>query len=47
MKTYNDIATDGGSNILEQVSEQHERLKTRLAAVRHIVAVGQWQGWRR
>lgn len=44
MKTYNDIATDGGSNILEQVSEQHERLKTRLAAVRHIVAVASGKG---
>ena len=44
MKTYFDIASDGGSNILEQVTEQHERLKDRLASVRHIVAIASGKG---
>ena len=44
MKTYHDIASDGGSRILEQVSEQHERLTARLSSVRHIVAVASGKG---
>ena len=44
VKSYYDIVGDGGSNILEQVSEQRARLTDGLAAVRHIVAVGSGKG---
>ncbi|MFQ5899402.1 MAG: P-loop NTPase [Candidatus Methylomirabilia bacterium] len=39
MKKYRDIVGDGGSGIVAQVEEQHRRLRERLAAVRHAVAV--------
>ena len=44
MKTYHDIVSDGGSNILEQVNEQHQRLQARLATVRHVVAIASGKG---
>lgn len=44
MKTYHDIASDGGSKILEQVTEQQQRLKARLASVRQIVAIASGKG---
>ena len=44
MKTYHDIIGDGGSNILEQVSEQRARITDGLAGVRHIVALGSGKG---
>ena len=44
MKTYKDIPTDGGSNIIEQVTEQAGRVQARLAAVRHVVAVMSGKG---
>lgn len=44
MKTYKDITGDGGSNIVEQVTEQAKRVKSRLASVRHIVAVMSGKG---
>jgi|AP95_1055475.scaffolds.fasta_scaffold10335_2 ATP-binding protein involved in chromosome partitioning len=44
MKTYKDIAGDGGSNILEQVTAQQGRVKSRMASVRHIVAVMSGKG---
>ena len=44
MKTYRDIAGDGGSNILEQVTAQQDRVKSRMASVRHIVAVMSGKG---
>jgi hypothetical protein len=40
MKSYYDIAGDGGSRILEQVAEQRARIADGLAGVRHLVAVG-------
>src|SRR5919198_6654377 len=43
-KRYRDIAGDGGSNIAGQVSEQHARLRERLAQVRSIVAVVSGKG---
>jgi ATP-binding protein involved in chromosome partitioning len=43
-KRYKDIAGDGGSNIAGQVSEQHARLRARLAQVRAIVAVVSGKG---
>ena len=44
MKSYHDIAGDGGSRILEQVAEQRTRIAEGLAGVRHLVAVGSGKG---
>src|SRR5215212_2172946 len=44
MKSYHDIVGDGGSRILEQVTEQRTRITDGLAGVRHIVAVGSGKG---
>jgi len=43
-KRYKDIVGDGGSNIEGQVSEQHARLRARLAEVRAVVAVVSGKG---
>ena len=43
-KRYRDIAGDGGSNVAAQVSAQAERLKTRMAGVRHAIAVMSGKG---
>jgi ATP-binding protein involved in chromosome partitioning len=44
VKSYHDIAGDGGSGILEQVAEQRSRITDGLAGVRHLVAVGSGKG---
>ena len=44
MKTYHDIATDGGSNVVAQVTRQANRLKDRLSSVRHSVAIMSGKG---
>ena len=44
MKKYKDIVGDGGSDVVGQVREQHERMRRRLAGVRHIVAVVSGKG---
>ena len=44
MKTYHDIAGDGGSRVLEQVAGQRARIREGLAGVRHLVAVGSGKG---
>ena len=44
MKSYHDIAGDGGSEILEQVLEGRARITDGLAGVRHLVAVGSGKG---
>src|SRR5215212_2249661 len=44
MKSYHDIVGDGGSRILEQVTEQRTRITDGLAGVRHLVAVGSGKG---
>ena len=44
MKTYRDITGDGGSNIVGQVTAQQDRVKARMAFVRHIVAVMSGKG---
>jgi ATP-binding protein involved in chromosome partitioning len=44
VKSYHDIAGDGGSRILEQVAEQRSRITDGLAGVRHLVAVGSGKG---
>ena len=43
-KRYKDIAGDGGSNIAGQVTEQHARMRARLAEVRAVVAVVSGKG---
>ena len=43
-KRYRDIAGDGGSNVAAQVSAQAERLKARMAGVRHAIAVMSGKG---
>ena len=35
MKSYHDIVGDGGSNILEQVTEQKDRIAKALSKVRN------------
>ena len=44
VKSYHDIAGDGGSGILEQVAEQRSQITDGLAGVRHLVAVGSGKG---
>jgi ATP-binding protein involved in chromosome partitioning len=44
VKSYHDIAGDGGSGILEQVAGQRARITDALAGVRHLVAVGSGKG---
>jgi ATP-binding protein involved in chromosome partitioning len=44
MKTYYEIAGDGGSRVLEQVAQQRARISDGLAGVRHLVAVGSGKG---
>jgi len=44
MKGYHDIVGDGGSRVLEQVTEQRTRITDGLAGVRHLVAVGSGKG---
>lgn len=44
MKTYFEIAGDGGSNILEQVQEQKRRIQSSLSPLRHVVAIGSGKG---
>ena len=44
MKSYHDIVGDGGSRILEQVTEQRTRITDGLAGVHHLVAVGSGKG---
>jgi len=39
MKTYNDLAGDGGSNIIEQVVGQREKLRGRLDQIKHKIAL--------
>jgi len=44
VKTYHDIAGDGGSKVLEQVAEQRTRIADGLAGVRRLVAIGSGKG---
>jgi len=44
MKGYHDILGDGGSRILEQITDQRARITDGLAGVRHLVAVGSGKG---
>ncbi len=44
MKTWHDIATDGGSDVAGQVAVQADRLAERLSDIRYIVAVMSGKG---
>jgi ATP-binding protein involved in chromosome partitioning len=44
LKTYFDIAGDGGSDVLGQVGAAHRAVTEALAGVRHVVAVGSGKG---
>lgn len=44
MKSYYDIAGDGGSHILEQVEAQQQSIARKLSGVRNLVAVGSGKG---
>lgn len=44
MKTYHDIAGDGGSGILDQVAGRQARLQARMASVAHSLAVMSGKG---
>jgi ATP-binding protein involved in chromosome partitioning len=44
MKSYRDIAGDGGSRVAEQVGERAAAIERGLAGVRHVVAVGSGKG---
>lgn len=44
MKSYKDIAGDGGSNIVEQVTARAAKLQARLADVKKIIAVMSGKG---
>ena len=44
MKTYTDLPSDAGSNIIGQVTAQANRLQKRLASVKHTVAVMSGKG---
>ena len=44
MKTYDDLAGDGGSNVLEQVLSQREKLRKRLDPIKHKISVMSGKG---
>jgi ATP-binding protein involved in chromosome partitioning len=44
MKSYFDIAGDGGSNVLDQVEAQDRILGQRLSQVRNVLAIGSGKG---
>ncbi|MFQ5794649.1 MAG: Mrp/NBP35 family ATP-binding protein [Candidatus Bipolaricaulia bacterium] len=44
MKTYREIAGDGGSDILGQVAEQQVRLRARMAQITHKLAIMSGKG---
>ncbi|MFQ5673122.1 MAG: P-loop NTPase [Nitrospinales bacterium] len=44
MKTYQDLATDGGSQIIEQVTYQLNKLRKRLDRIKHKVALMSGKG---
>jgi ATP-binding protein involved in chromosome partitioning len=44
MKTYGDLAGDGGSNVIEQVVSQREKLRKRLDPIKHKISVMSGKG---
>ncbi|NIQ02299.1 MAG: P-loop NTPase, partial [Nitrospinaceae bacterium] len=44
MKTYDDLPTDGGSNIIGQVVSQREKLRERLDKIKHKICLMSGKG---
>jgi ATP-binding protein involved in chromosome partitioning len=44
VKTYFDIAQDGGSDVVGQVGEQRAKINRSLSGVRHLLAIGSGKG---
>ncbi len=44
MKTYEDLAGDGGSNIVDQVVSQREKLRGRLDKIKHKISIMSGKG---
>ncbi len=44
MRTYFDVAGDGGSDVLGQVLQQRERIAEATAGIDHVVAIGSGKG---
>ena len=44
MKTYNELPSDAGSNIVGQVTAQANRIQQRLTSIKHIVAIMSGKG---
>ena len=44
MRTYSQIAGDGGSNVVEQIAGLEAKIAARLAGVKHVVAIGSGKG---
>ena len=44
MKTYEDLPSDGGSNIMDQVIDQREQLRRRLDQIKHKVCLMSGKG---
>jgi ATP-binding protein involved in chromosome partitioning len=44
MKTYDDLAGDGGSNVIEQVVSQREKLRKRLDPIKHKISIMSGKG---
>jgi ATP-binding protein involved in chromosome partitioning len=44
MRTYSQIAGDGGSGVVEQIADLEARIAARLAGVKHLVAIGSGKG---
>jgi ATP-binding protein involved in chromosome partitioning len=44
VKSYHDIAGDGGSRVVEQLADLRARIADGLAGLRHVVAVGSGKG---
>jgi ATP-binding protein involved in chromosome partitioning len=44
MKTYHDIAGDGGSDVIGQVVAKKSKIAESLAEVRHLIAIGSGKG---
>lgn len=44
MKGYSDLKHDGGSHVVEQITEQQDRIQKRLSTIKHIIAIGSGKG---
>jgi len=44
MKSYSEIAGDGGSRVVEQIVQQQNEIEIRLSDIKHLLAVGSGKG---